>query len=336
MDSCRTQTIKNGSWAKRAVLIIIVALLLYSSLWFVLTQWLHSHTLQQVRKFAEQGQTIHCDNLRKTGYPLRIGLVCDQLNWQDTIQGAALTARTISGGAPLYAPSWQFVELEAPAQITLVDWGEIAALWRHLTIRTNFTTKDLNALSLSIEDLQLDLTRNQEASPSLITAAQFIHLQIEPMPTQHIKANLSFDALRLPLFDENTPTITGEVALQLDPLREPLLIADLTDLWRGRSGQMEKGGLQFSSGGGLTVKGNFHVSLNGILSGQFTINLQETAALLRTMRAYFPDQSSNLDSLFFALNALPKDDKGNPKLTLDIHDGQMRVGFIPLGTLPQL
>jgi len=338
MGSCHKRITKNGSLPKRVALAISLVVVLYSGLWLVLAYFLHDYARKELQLLSEQGQHLECENLRKNGYPLRIGLTCDSLRWQDETNEYALTTGKIIAGAPLYAPSWQSVKLNAPAYFDLADLGQMEAIWHHMVLTTNFADETLRDLVVNIENLNVTLTRHQISETALSTEAAFLHLQIKQMQEQ-VKLILSFEALRLPEKSGFLPTMTGEITLQLNPLSTLPVASNLSDaplygLLRGRSGRLESLHLQFSSGGGLSLEGEFHISPVGTLSGQFTAHLLETGALLRTAQTNLPIQASNLDSLFFALNAMPKDRQGNPLLTINIDQGWVRMGFISLGDLP--
>jgi len=318
--------------------IIGLMAVLYSGLWLVLAYWLHDYAREELHLLGKQGLSIDCENLRKSGYPLRIGLTCDALRWQDAASGYGLTTGKIVVGAPLYAPTWQSVELKAPAYFDLAPMGRIEALWQRFALSSSFADETGHDLAVTLENLHLTLAEDQRSASTLLMEADFAHLQIKQQQEQ-IKATLSFDALRLPEDSGFLPTITGEISLQLDPTAapsaaSPLLPASLSDLLRGRAGQLERLSLRFSSGGGLIMEGTFHISLDRTVSGQLTAHLLDTGALLRTLQTYLPTQASNLESLFFALNAMPKDSEGNPLITITIDQGQLRLGFIPLGKLP--
>jgi len=341
---------------KRMVCILGLVVAFYSGLWFVLEHMLHGVADQELQQLNEQGQRVNCENLRKTGYPLRVGLACDSLRWQDDSGRYDLLTGEIVVAAPLYAPSWRTLELGSPTFLDLADSTQIRALWQNLTLSADFMDEPPDAVSVTIEDLQLSLTKAGEAAPLMLEQfpktgshfsenaleADFVRLQFKN-DAAGIKINLSFDALRLPGMmshdHRQDPAMTGEMILSFDPMPISAAEADLTDVdsWqgmRGLSGRLEKLGLNFSSGGGFFTEGDFQIADSGTLSGQFNVHMLDMFALLRTVRMYFPSQASNLETVFFVLNTMPKDEQGNPIITISIDEGRMRAGFIPLGHLP--
>jgi len=377
MDLCHNKTRKNGSLLKKAIFFVGLIAVLYSILWFFLTYLLHDYVGEELQHLNEGRAQLECENLRKSGYPLRLGLTCDRLRWRDEVNGYSLTTGGVIAGAPLYAPSWQFAELSAPLYFDAAGFGQIEVLWHSLVLTTHITDEVLQDLAVSIDNFHLTFEGNQhnipaqerlslgwepvfgtkktgetkeqawlseslsetkEVKSTLVAEADFVHLKIRK-DEQRLKVFLSFDALRLPDNYGDLPTTTGELVLNLERDGGVFDIFDkgnspLADLLRGRSGQLEKMELHFASGGGVFVEGAFHISFSGTLSGQLNMHLFENAALLRTMRTYFPKQAHNLESLFFALNAMPKDAQGNPILTITLDEGRLRMGFIPLGVLP--
>jgi len=319
---------------------VAVVVALYSGIWFVLEYMLLGAVNQELQQFNERGMRIDCENLRKKGYPLRFGLTCDSLHWRDGAGRYDLAMGAIVATAPIYAPSWRTVELGAPVLLDLVDLGRVEALWRHLTLTADFIDEVPGDVSLAIEEFELNLTAIDDAV-SVLLQADFMRLQLAKEAAE-IKLNLSFDALRLfeIMNNRQTPATTGELVAYFDPPPAWVLDAALSDggyllpLTRGISGRLEKLSLHFLSGGSLLLDGDFHIDDFGTVSGQFRAHMLEMAALLRTARHHFPDQSSNLGTLFFVLNTMPKDETGNPIVTINIEEGRIRAGFIPLGHLP--
>jgi len=323
---------------KIALILIGLVGILYSGVWFVFSHLLHHYADEALQALNDSGQQhVICENLRKNGYPLRIALVCDRVEWQEHSQQFTLKLGEIVAGAPIYAPSWRTLTIEAPGSFTAPDFGTIDALWQHLTLNADFDKGEPQDVILAIEDLRLKL-------PESVIQADFIRLQLKHAPGHQIQAplyaDLSFEALRLPLESgQNLPAISGEVKISLTPEEAayPLAQALWPDALRGARGHVEKAALNFVSGGGVLLTGDFSFSAAGALSGKFTLTVRQATALNQNARKILaPNQAGNLESLFFALNAMPKNEKGEPTIPLQIDEGQVRAGFIPLGTLSPL
>jgi len=371
IESHSARAVNNrGLFKKRLLLILGLVVALYSGVWFVLAHILYVYAGQELQQLDAQGRHVDCENLRKMGYPLRLGLICDALNWQDET-GRYLAMGELVASAPIYAPSWRRVEINAPALLEMADFGRLEAAWQSFILTANFVDEHPVAAGLAIEDFRLeyfpksgnrfldkiygkkqrietqisDSIKSQSALDLTNIAniddiqlqADFIHVQLENKAEQ-VTIALSFDTLRLPTitgYDSSDDlTVTGEVMAAIDlPSADKM---DFRQIMHGRTGQLEKFQLQFSSGGGVSAEGDVYIADSGVVSGQLNVHLLETSALLRTARLYFPDQIGNLESLFFLLNTMPKDAQGNPTITINIKEGQMRAGFIPLGNLPSL
>jgi len=311
---------------------LIVTLLLgggYSILWLSLAGLVHRRATEELQALNSGEQIVICENLRKSGYPLRISLVCDKVEWFIPWQGMSLRLGAAVAGAPIYAPSWRTLSLEAPGYFDWADFGSVEALWHHLALNADFVNGTPQNLILAIEDLRLNLHQTaalpEDDWPVALSAkADFIRFQLEQTAQRQARADLSFEALHLTsTANPSLPEMTGKIKMDLSP-----------DM---RRGQVEEATIDFASGGGVMLAGDFSPSPAGRLNANLTLTIRQPTALLRTVRTILPPaQTSNLKSLFFALNAMPKNEQGELIIPLNINEGRVRAGFIPLGTLPSL
>jgi len=323
-----------------------LVILLYSGAWFVFGTMLHHYVDDELRALNGGQQFVTCENLHKTGYPLRIALVCDRIDWQDRANGFRATVGKVTAGAPIYAPAWRSLGVHSPGYVEWAEFGSIEAIWNHFTMSANFIANTPHDFVMMIEDLQLNWRKSkseQEQAKAISSKADFVRLQgkyPEVDVDTPLDVHLTFDKLYLPLPDTIAsgpiPALDGQVEIRLNT---PLPLAHQTnwpEILRGRSGQVKKIDVLFSSGGGVRIEGDFHFSPTGEVSAELMLSLRETAALQRTLPSLFPEQSSNLASLIFALGAMPKNNAGEPVIPIRIDRGEVRAGFIPLGTLPPL
>jgi len=359
---------KKSSW-----IIVIVGLVaaLYSGIWLIIGQIIYNHVEAQLHQLNAQGQLIggqlvNCENLRQSGYPLRIGLGCDKLHWQDRSNSFMMRTGRVVATAPVYAPSWRSVEITAPMQLEQEGFGSIEALWQELIIDADFVTGSPRDLDMRIEDLQLQFraANSDPVHDRTSLSADFVHFRLNIMPNTDIKAQApaapslpsslhaplslhakaSFDALRLLLPASDTmgqlPAISSEIDFRLDNITAPPSQIESQPDWpemlREKSGRVEKLDVHFLSGGGVRINGDFTISSTGKVSADLSLAVRQQTSLLRSLRSFLPHQSGNLESLFFALNAMPKNEQGEPLITINIDEGRVRAGFIPLGTLPPL
>ena len=100
-------------------------------------------------------------------------------------------------------------------------------------------------------------------------------------------------------------------------------------------GDIKRLAIDFGNNGTLAVSGPFRIAENGLLSGDMTIDVQNYAALQATLSKSFPQAITVIDTASILLKSLSTDGKTG-KATLNIRDGRVSLGIIPLGTIPPL
>ncbi|KEC55999.1 hypothetical protein O9A_00224 [Bartonella koehlerae C-29] len=78
-----------------------------------------------------------CERMRKNGYPLRIGVVCDQFQFAWPLYGFSLSTAHLTISAPIYVPHWIEVEVHSPASFVLFGKNPIMSRWHNLVIGTD-------------------------------------------------------------------------------------------------------------------------------------------------------------------------------------------------------
>jgi len=344
----------------------ILLIIIYSIVWYIMAGRVADKLTDFMAQTGQNGVDIHCADLRKSGFPLRLDLSCSGFSVMqkpaagDNAPAAPDLANIIaqvnddkafsyrggfvSAGAPVYAPHWISLALGAPAHIKLPNMPIIEANWQSLQCEGDFTARHPHNLSLTAEKLSLaNLPMIYHGGP---VAADFIRFDSHQEPGNQARLTLSFDNLSAPYSEagaeKQLPQADGALDFSIADgdsffaVLPRLIQSGDTSLLRGRSGVIRGMTLDFASGGGISFSGPFSVADDGRLNGDISLTVKDSAALLRTMRAAAPAQADNLDKIFFLLNAMPKNARGEPELPLRIHKGRLQIGFLSLGKLPRL
>ncbi|WP_019222971.1 DUF2125 domain-containing protein [Bartonella rattaustraliani] len=80
--------------------------------------------------------TVVCEQLRKNGYPLRIGIACDQFQFSWPLRGFSLSTGRLRVDAPIYVPRWLEFNVHSPASIIFSEKKPIVLHWRKMVIET--------------------------------------------------------------------------------------------------------------------------------------------------------------------------------------------------------
>ncbi|WP_455476183.1 DUF2125 domain-containing protein [Bartonella sp. B17] len=96
-----------------------------------------------------------CGHIRKNGYPLRIGVVCDKFQFALPPHDFSLSAARLTIGAPVYTP--YLVEINVHSPVSIVFAGRICALsrWRNLVIETEPYWKTNKTFKLMAEGIEI-------------------------------------------------------------------------------------------------------------------------------------------------------------------------------------
>lgn len=320
------------------VAIIGLIVLIYTIVWFVLAGKVEEKIAAQLQLYDERGFAVLCENMHKTGYPLRIGVACDTVNLRQSMKGFSFSSEKLTAGAPVYAPRWLELSVRAPASLELPGLLPLSAKWSDLTVETDISRRIPDAINLRAENFEIGAKAEAEALVDTSTA-KFLRFDAKGL-NGDLSARLTFDELNLPVIipGENTPLpqIDGDIEWSLNNARilfAPQNESNWVERLRGHDGLLKAANITFASGGSVKISGPFAFDDEGYLTAKFEIAIADQNEMLRTARTLFPSQADNLQTIFFALSAMPKNADGDPVLALSVKHGEARLGFFKLGRI---
>ncbi|WP_034987438.1 DUF2125 domain-containing protein [Bartonella florencae] len=329
---------------------------------------------------AAHDMKVECEHLHKNGYPLRIGVACDQFHFTWPLHELSLSTGYLTAGTPIYAPYGIELNVHSPVSIVLDGKTPIVSHWRNLVIETESYRKmdktfqliaegiEISPISSSLEkkksqkkpELQTESKKtvqenigdqaslkdasdvivpvlDQEDVPPKITA-EFLRFDLKH-DKNHLSGHITFDdfdpsAFFASYFGE-VPKIDGNLEWVFNDM--PRLFENEGSSWKqhlyGKNGLLKRGELSFHTGGTFRVSGPFSFDNEGYLTAKFELVFVKHMELLTTMQHLFPEQTNNLQALFFVLGAMPKSADGYPVIPLFINHGWAKLGFLKLGRL---
>ncbi|MGH6761393.1 MAG: DUF2125 domain-containing protein [Phyllobacterium sp.] len=331
-----------GSSGSRRILIlgigILIAIGLYTAGWFVLANQLENRVIVGAASLASDGVTATCENATAKGYPFRIGLSCKSVTWIDRSRGVAVSTGAFRSAAQVYAPRRVVSELDGPVLIEMPGLLPLKMQWENLKSSARLTDSIPERVSVVGRNIDVALrTQASGTAPVATIANAESHMRnIE----KQIDAAWTFDGLKIdPAFTDGTelPALTGSgdvsLANGVDFLHRPGM---LDDKLRGQSGEIRQLALSLGNDGGFTISGPFSVADDGRISGSFKIVLNNPDALAAAAHNALPEFADEISTAQFAIQAMPRDEKGQPTVTVTVRNGKASIGFIPLGRLPAL
>lgn len=327
---------------RRVVQILAVGAVFWGVWWWAATTLTQRVVMGVVAETAPQAIQMSIGSMTRAGFPLHITTHMQGVNVTDTTRSLRIPQASLS--APVYWPGhatlhWPegSVILETPqGQITLQS-GETAATLRLYpgiplpleAVRgrsTNITLDLVEGRIAGIETLDLDV-RHQPTTPTY---------EIELNAGGFAPGRIIRQALRLPVvWPEAFESVTAQLRITFDrpwdrhalgqrkPQPQVIEIEQAQAVWAGM---------------GLSLRADLTVDDVGTPSGTLRVRAENWQKMLDlasnsgALTAQSHQQAQNMLTLL----AGGSGDSTDIDLEITVDQGQMRMGFIPLGTAPRL
>ncbi|MCV0381093.1 DUF2125 domain-containing protein [Nitratireductor sp.] len=309
-------------------LFIVLAILVYTGGWFYAADTLERRTITAIEDINLGQQNVNCEEPTARGYPFRIGLFCRSVSFENAETGVSVNAGAFRSAAQVYQPMRTVGELDSPAKITAPHFPPVEANWDNMRLSARLTTRLPERVSSEATNVVLTL---DDDTRQPIARADSIQTH-----TRQNGANVDFAfiAQKLSLDPALTsgatiPALDGEVLLSLDD--GVALLANARNGLRGRSGSVQN--LRLSVAGteaGLSLQGPIRIAENGLIDAELRVTVNEPQTIARLAGDLFPAQRDQIQSITSGLANLGK----APTLPVNIRQGRVFVGFIPLGRVP--
>lgn len=324
---------------KLLYILLLGVAVLYTIGWFYLANKVETRAVSDLQALTLKDVNVQCEDLKTTGFPLRLDVVCDSISWQQKSQAVTFSAGRFSSGSAIYAPMSLKNQLTGPALISLPGLMPLEVNWSSFTSNARLAQPVPTEISIKSFDLNIAM-RYEPAASELLSKLQELEIKLSN-EDDSFKLNGRFAGLEFApqiLNGNKMPEIDGLVdvtlfnAQNLIDHRGALAAESL----RGQSGEMKQVMISLSNGAVISFSGPFAINEDGEINGNIKISVSNPPALAQAAQALFPQESNNIATLLFAISAMPKDENGNPTLDVTIKDGKANAGFIPLGRLPTL
>jgi hypothetical protein len=331
---------RSRAWTRtRTVTGLVLAALfivaLYSAGWLYLADRLRASVTDGIAGLARGDMTARCDDPMTYGYPFSIGMQCGAVGWQRPGSGISLAAGRLRADAPIYDPQSVTATVKGPEHLDLPGLPPLDLSWKTLTTSAELAEPVPEMLALKGSDIRLDL-RPGAADPvaSIEDGSATARRDGEALD---ITARIRRFRSQMPLPDGGRlPDLDGALALHLprsagniDALGGPP-----RDWLLGQSGEIREATLS-SLEAGISATGPFDVSDSGLIDARLTItirNPQQLAAAIALALPAYRDQISGLSGILGSFGG----DGGSTTVTLDIRQGHVFAGLIPLGSIPAI
>lgn len=330
-----SSTAKQPNYGRRILWLTIILLVLfggYTAGWYWLAGRIQGEVETRVARLNGDGVKAECLNARVEGYPMRIGLTCDGIDYQDDAHGVAASVGRLQTAAQALQPLLTVAQLDGPLRTQApgtpplwIDWDDLKAsvrLWHPLPDR----------VSVQIEGLSVQ-TDPEDGDPVFLFNAAQTEGHLRPNGNDLDWAG-SFNGLEIDqniLGQRNLPPLDGESDLTLAD-GVPLLLqrASGPEALRGKSGTIRQLKLA-AEGASISLTGPFSFDAEGYLDAQLTLSWQNTQKLGDVLAGAFPEQGNNIRNILTAIAAA-----GQSKAPVSIKKGRVGFSFFTLGQIPPI
>jgi hypothetical protein len=318
------------NYARRFVflaLAIVLAVLAYTGGWHYAAGRIAESAEQAVAGLNGQGRRANCEELEVRGYPFRLGLFCRSVMYVDAPGGVALRAGAFRSAAQIYDPFRALGELDGPATLELPGLTALELRWDTLRASARLARPLPERVSVEGRAITVDPDWGRAGDGPMVTvdAGEF-HMR---PAGDAIDLALNFDGMLLGeelVGTASLPPLRGFADIAVEGLDRASLPASGM---RGMSGTIRSASLATGPDAGATISGPFSVDEFGLIDAELELGLSGAAELAEVLGALFPDLRDEI-----AMSVMAVGD--NARLPLIISSGDVRLGFLPLGSIPPM
>ena len=336
-----TKDIKDTRARWAFVWIVVVVIVLAAGLtgaWYYLAGQLDMRVAQTIEAEKQHGVDIGCPGRTVFGYPFRLGLRCNALTIDALQDGFRASAGQLRSAAQIYRPNRVVAELDGPL---IVDAQAVAPLdirWKLLQASGTFWTQGLDHFALVADQPVIALAQPAGARQPVAKAT---HIETH---ARRRGADLDLAWLSrggrvvapgapdLPPADTSADlTIAGAAGwlqgrVDAETPREALAGRKVTM----RSVRIDMGDA------GAELSGTLAFDTAGTATGDLELAVTDPRQVAKLIGEAAPQVRSVADTVAQAVNFIGRRQGGRTVISLNLTQGALSAGMIPLGRIPPL
>lgn len=334
---------RRGRGRRWVVGILILLVVLWSGYWFAASRVAAMGIGRVSAAAAAHGHQAGCGTQAIAGFPLSLDVQCAAARFAGSDISADLGKIGLS--APLYFPGHVEANLTGPFVLNAPGPGiAVTAAWQQARATADVGLSGLSGASVQLADLSLQQAGDSARLPFRNVSAAAAELVATPGAGDDFRLTGSArDLVIEPTSGRKLPVLAGTVDLSALKFGRGLG----TDPTRAIRAWIETGGAMdltkltlFLGDASISASGPLSLSPAGLLSGTLTVSVVGLEHLPDIMEGIKPGTHDRVATLVAAVGAftrLVKTEKGDARqAVLNIRDGVVRVGIIPIGRIPPL
>lgn len=306
-------------WRWLAAILILLAAL-YSVGWYFAGRAVSERIDHALADLAKKGVAINCANRAIGGFPLRLGVTCSNIDYQDDQRQIAFAADRLDAGVAAYRPMRVDAQLAPPLRVQSPDFPPLALDWDALSAQVEVARPLPESIALAARNLSAQSDPDNESDPAKLFDAAEMTAKLRPDGKDLVWAG-TFAGLAI-----DPEMVEGRTIPSLDGAGQATIIngvSMLTDRPRSLRGQaIDIAELALSSGeGSLTLTGPASVDTEGYINADLRITLKNPQAIAQALQTAIPERSGEIRTAFMGLSFMGKD----PSIPLKIVKGRVTL-----------
>lgn len=315
-------------WAKLILLVVI----LYAAALYVAA---HQAKVYLNAVVAPPGTGAEeCAKLDFSGLPTRVSAVCQSAKFVDPVTGLDLSTGSVRTTTFVHDPRHASFSIASPVKAKLANGLTTDTNWQNLDSDIGGDLSGITYGTVSIGKIDSAITLPGASAPLKIVSDHAEFSVRQNGPDLDIASRSDGSKLETGFIPVNLPVFSTSLEATLDGRGNVLSGAPIV-AGEAVQGDIKRLAITFGNEGTLAVSGPFRIAENGLLSGDLTIDVQNYAALQAMLSKSFPQAITVIDTASILLKSLSADGKSG-RVTLNVRDGRVSLGIIPLGTIPPL
>ena len=321
-------------WLVGLGLIVILAGL-YTGGWYYATTMVKANVLKALGQQNGAGLSGECTNMAFSGFPFSIGLSCAKVSVDNQEKGISAAFDSLNASAPVYQPNHIGWTLQSPAELRTTQGLTVSAAWTDLQSNLVAKGRGIEQSQTVIDGLKANIASSSTGQSADVTAD---HTEL------HARQNGDDLELAIGIENANTtikdfpqvlPTASTSANITLTGKAGMLDGSDRNGL-RGAAGVLNQAVIDIGDGRVMTLSGPFSFDDQGLLSGQFKLEINQIGPWGDSLKATIPAAKNIISTATKLLKSLAS---GGDKVSVDLTADRGRLslsGFIPLGKIPPI
>ncbi|MFS8045431.1 DUF2125 domain-containing protein [Rhizobium sp. BR 314] len=315
--------------------LLVVLAALYTGGWYYATGFVRSNVLKALGQQNSAGIAGKCENMAFNGFPFSIGLTCDTVTVDNQTRGVSANFDMLSASAPVFQPNHVNWTLKSPAELRTSEGLTVSAEWTDLQSSLVAKGRGVAQSQAVINGLKAAIVSSFTGQSANLTAARTEMHASQNGDDLDFAIGIENANAVIKDFPQTLPTASTSANLTLSGKAGLLDGSDREGL-HGAAGVLHQAVIDIGDGRVMTLSGPFNFDEDGLLSGQFKLEINQIGPWGDSLSTTLPTAKNIIKTATKMLKALAS---GADKVSVDLTADRGRLslsGFIPLGKIPPI